>query len=69
MHALISDLHSNIEAMTAIREDMSDHDVDRIYCLGDVIGYGPDPRPVIEMVRDCEVILTEGGPARTGDIG
>lgn len=57
MDALISDLHSNIEALQAVMEDMADCGVERVYCLGDVIGYGPNPREVLAAVKDAEFIL------------
>jgi diadenosine tetraphosphatase ApaH/serine/threonine PP2A family protein phosphatase len=46
--ALISDLHSNIEALEAVLKDISSQGVDNVFCLGDLIGYGPNPR---EMIR------------------
>ncbi len=51
--ALISDIHANIEALTVVLEDIQNHKVDKIYCLGDVIGYGPNPRECIELVQKC----------------
>ena len=57
MYALISDLHSNIEALTAVLDDMETYDVEKVYCLGDAIGYGPDPRPVLDLVKKCEICL------------
>lgn len=53
MIALISDVHANIEALSVVMEDINKHNVDTIFCLGDVIGYGPNPRKCIEIVRDC----------------
>ena len=41
--AVISDLHSNREALEAVFEHIQSLDVDRIFCLGDVVGYGPEP--------------------------
>jgi predicted phosphodiesterase len=55
--ALISDIHSNFEALTAVLEDIARHDVTEIYCLGDIIGYGPNPRECIDRVRDCKLVL------------
>ena len=46
--ALISDLHSNIEALEAVLKDINSQGVEDIICLGDLIGYGPNPR---EMLR------------------
>ncbi len=57
MHALISDIHSNIEAMTAVLEDMARFSVSTVYCLGDVIGYGPNPRECLDIIRRCEFTL------------
>ncbi|MCB9833265.1 MAG: metallophosphoesterase family protein [Planctomycetes bacterium] len=57
MYAIISDLHSNIEALDAVLADIDSHAVDAIYCLGDVIGYGPDPIAVLERVKRCAFIL------------
>lgn len=49
--ALISDIHANLEALTVVMEDIQKRGVDTVYCLGDVIGYGPNPRECIEVVR------------------
>ena len=57
MIALISDIHSNVEALTAVYEDMQAFDVDEVFCLGDVIGYGPDPRETLELVKDASFVL------------
>jgi len=51
--ALISDIHANIEALTVVMEDIDQQNVDAIFCLGDVIGYGPNPRECIEVVQGC----------------
>ncbi|MBX3470724.1 MAG: metallophosphoesterase family protein [Planctomycetes bacterium] len=48
-YAIISDLHSNVEAVTAVFDDIRSQQVDDIICLGDIVGYGPEPRPVLEM--------------------
>lgn len=47
--AVVSDIHSNIEALKAVLEDIRQQNVDAIYCLGDVIGYGPDPGECLEV--------------------
>ena len=57
MIALISDIHSNVEALTAVYEDMQAFDVDEVFCLGDVIGYGPDPRETLALVKDASFVL------------
>jgi predicted phosphodiesterase len=55
--ALISDIHSNLEALQAVLADIEQHNVTEIYCLGDIIGYGPNPRECIDQVRRCQVVL------------
>ena len=42
MKAIISDIHSNLEALQAVL-DIAKQNVTEIYCLGDVVGYGPNP--------------------------
>lgn len=56
--ALISDIHGNLEALEVVLEDIQQQDVDEIFCLGDIIGYGPNPRECIDLVMEhCKVTL------------
>ena len=50
MFAIISDIHSNIEALTVVLADIEQRGIKTIYCLGDVVGYGPDPKPCLDLV-------------------
>ncbi|MGO9482452.1 MAG: metallophosphoesterase family protein [Candidatus Kryptoniota bacterium] len=50
-YAIISDIHSNIEALTTVLREISKKRVDEIICLGDVVGYGANPDEVVEIVR------------------
>jgi diadenosine tetraphosphatase ApaH/serine/threonine PP2A family protein phosphatase len=53
--AVISDIHGNIEALLAVSEDIDRRGVGRIVCLGDIIGYGPNPRECLDWVMQrCE---------------
>ena len=57
-HALISDIHGNLEALTAVLRHIDDQGVDLIHCLGDVVGYGSDPSACLELVnRHCDTKL------------
>lgn len=47
-YAIVSDLHSNLQAWNAVLADLTALKADKIICLGDVIGYGPQPRAVFE---------------------
>jgi len=55
--ALISDVHSNLEALTAVLSHIRAQDVTQIYCLGDIIGYGPNPRECVDRIRRCQVTV------------
>lgn len=56
--ALISDIHANLEALEAVLRDITTQKADTIFCLGDVVGYGADPLPCLELVKQhCDVIL------------
>jgi diadenosine tetraphosphatase ApaH/serine/threonine PP2A family protein phosphatase len=55
--AIISDIHSNLEALQAVLEDIARHEVTETYCLGDVVGYGPNPRECVDLVMKCKLVL------------
>ncbi|MEM7234217.1 MAG: metallophosphoesterase family protein [Planctomycetota bacterium] len=55
--AIVSDIHANLAAFEAVLKDIDGQSVDGIICLGDVIGYGPDPRECIKLARDFKVNL------------
>ena len=55
--ALISDIHSNLEGLEAVLEDIRQQKIVEIYCLGDIIGYGPNPRECIDLISDCDACL------------
>jgi predicted phosphodiesterase len=55
--AIVSDIHGNLEALEAVLADIHDQGIDEIYCLGDIIGYGPNPRECIDKVRAFEFCL------------
>lgn len=49
--ALVSDLHANLEAFETVLKDIALKGVTDIYCLGDVIGYGPNPRECLTLTN------------------
>ena len=56
--AIISDIHSNLEALEAVLRDAEANNVDKIYCLGDIVGYGPNPLECIDLVMEtCEIVV------------
>jgi len=51
-YAIISDIHSNLEAFQAVLEHMEGGGpVEELWCLGDVVGYGPAPNECIQLLR------------------
>lgn len=50
--AIVSDIHSNIEALSNVLEDAEQHGAEKICCLGDVIGYGPNPVECVDIARE-----------------
>ena len=57
-YAIISDIHSNIEALDAVIEDARQQGVTDFVCLGDVVGYNAAPRECIQRIRElgCKVV-------------
>lgn len=53
----ISDIHGNIEALESVIKDIKDKQIslENIYCLGDLVGYGPRPNEVIELIKKCNI--------------
>jgi predicted phosphodiesterase len=49
--AVLADIHGNLEAFEAVRVDLLQQGADRVICLGDNIGYGPDPEKVVCRLR------------------
>lgn len=59
--AFFSDIHGNTVALRAVLADIKTQTVDGVYCLGDLVGYGPDPNGVVELLRN------EGIPCLLGN--
>ncbi len=58
-YAIISDIHSNLEALQAVLKTIQKEGTDKIVCLGDIVGYGPNPNECIELVQQqCDIIIT-----------
>ena len=58
MFAIISDIHSNLKALRAVLDDLEKRGVEEFYCLGDIIGYGPEPAECLDLVAQrCKVCL------------
>ena len=53
--AVISDIHANLEALRVVLDHIDKQKVDRIICLGDILGYGPNPVECVDLIAErCE---------------
>ncbi len=59
-YGVFGDIHSNIQAFDAMLDAMQGLNVGGYLCLGDLVGYGADPRPVLERVREIDPRLVAG---------
>ena len=56
--AIISDIHSNLEALQAVLDDIEERGVQEIVCLGDIIGYGANPKECLDLIRErCRITI------------
>lgn len=56
--ALISDIHGNLEALERVLSEIEKHKPDKIICLGDIVGYGANPKECCDIVRkNCDVVI------------
>ena len=56
--ALISDIHGNLPALQAVLDDIATTDVDEVWCLGDLVGYGAQPNECVELAAErCDLCL------------
>ncbi|MDP2884272.1 MAG: metallophosphoesterase family protein [Ignavibacteria bacterium] len=67
--AIISDIHSNLEALTSAFAAIDAEHVDTIVCLGDIVGYGANPNECLSLVRSrCSTILLGNHDAAALDL-
>jgi len=60
-YAIIADIHSNLAAFTAVLIDIEHRgEAEEIWCLGDIVGYGPDPHQCIELLRQTNHVCVAG---------
>lgn len=58
--AVISDIHSNYEALSSVINHIEKQDIDHIFCCGDLIGYNSRPNEVIEYLREKSIESVRG---------
>ncbi|MFH1024655.1 MAG: metallophosphoesterase family protein [Planctomycetota bacterium] len=58
--AILSDIHGNLEALQAVMDDLWRRRCDRIFCLGDTVGYGPHPAECLTIARERFALVLQG---------
>ncbi len=53
--AFFSDVHANLPALKAVLADIDNVQAEEIYCLGDIVGYGPWPNETVELIRQRKI--------------
>ncbi|MDF1667361.1 MAG: metallophosphoesterase family protein [Planctomycetota bacterium] len=59
-YALVSDIHANLEAFTEVLKKIKEEECEKIVCLGDIVGYGANPRECIALVREHNMATIAG---------
>jgi diadenosine tetraphosphatase ApaH/serine/threonine PP2A family protein phosphatase len=60
-YAILADIHGNLEAFRSVLQDIDDRgDVDEFWCLGDIVGYGPEPSACLALLREYPHVCVAG---------
>ena len=59
-YAIISDIHANLEALESVLQDIEDEGIERIICLGDIVGYGANPKECLNKMKSINDIVCAG---------
>lgn len=59
-YAIISDIHSNLHALTAVLRRIDSLSIDKTICLGDIVGYNARPNECVDLIRERRIISTMG---------
>lgn len=58
--AIISDIHSNLEALQTVLAHIKTKNIDKIFCTGDIVGYGANPNECVELLKKNNAICNQG---------
>lgn len=62
---ILSDIHANVTALEASLAE-ADGKWDKVVCLGDIVGYGPDPNEVVDRIRNLDAVTIRGNHDKVG---
>ncbi|MFN2350753.1 MAG: metallophosphoesterase [Kiritimatiellia bacterium] len=60
IYGMLSDIHGNLEALSAVLEDAGRHGVTTFVCIGDIVGYNADPSDCLEKIRELDCVAVRG---------
>jgi predicted phosphodiesterase len=60
VYAIISDIHSNLEALEAVLADIDRRGIKELYCLGDIVGYGASPKECLDLIIERSAAIVCG---------
>ncbi len=60
IYGIIGDIHSNFDALMAVVEDISKAHIDKLLCVGDIIGYAAEPAKCIDLIRELNCTVVAG---------
>ncbi len=55
--AIVSDIHGNLEALNAVISDLRNEGCEQVICLGDIVGYGPEPQRCVDVVAEFDACI------------
>lgn len=59
-YAIISDIHANLEGFQTVLADLKEQKCTHVVCLGDVVGYGANPKECLDIVRGMNIPVVKG---------
>lgn len=59
-YAIIADIHANLDAFQVVLDDIQTQKCDKVVCLGDVVGYGAEPKKCLDIVRAMAIPCIKG---------
>jgi predicted phosphodiesterase len=62
--AVISDVHGNLDALVQVLNDIEKSGIQKVFCLGDNVGYGPEPEEVVQLIRKENIPCIMGNHER-----
>lgn len=68
-YGIFSDLHANLEATSVVFEELSKRKIENFICLGDIVGYGPNPNECITLIKELNKVYIVAGNHDAGVCG